>query len=98
MHVQLAGSARAIPSCRTDESGTLMMLPTDIALVRDPGFRPYVELYAKSQDAWFRDFAAAVRLLVSWHAAFVVTVYACTWIDATVFEAAVSGLPCRSAA
>lgn len=66
MHVQLAGSARAIPSCRTDESGTLMMLPTDIALVRDPGFRPYVELYAKSQDAWFRDFAAAVRLLVSW--------------------------------
>lgn len=26
-----------------------MMLPTDIALVTDPKFRPYVELYAKSQ-------------------------------------------------
>ena len=32
-----------------DESGKLMMLPTDIALVTDPKFRPYVELYAKSQ-------------------------------------------------
>ena len=47
------------------ETGKLMMLPTDMALVQDPRFRPYVELYAKSQDAWFRDFARAYGKLLA---------------------------------
>jgi hypothetical protein len=31
-----------------DPSGALMMLPSDIVLVQDKGFRPYVVEYAKS--------------------------------------------------
>ncbi len=34
-----------------DPSGTLMMLPSDIVLVQDAGFKPYVEAYAKDQKA-----------------------------------------------
>jgi len=40
-----------------DPSGELMMLPTDLALVQDEKFRPFVEMYAKDQDLFFRDFA-----------------------------------------
>ncbi|KAL3481516.1 heme peroxidase [Aspergillus californicus] len=43
---------------------TLMMLPTDMALVEDDGFKPHVERYAKDSDVFFREFADAyVRLL-----------------------------------
>ncbi|KAF2200484.1 cytochrome c peroxidase mitochondrial precursor [Delitschia confertaspora ATCC 74209] len=42
---------------------SLMMLPTDMALVKDKGFRPYVEKYAKDNDAFFHDFSAAVLRL-----------------------------------
>jgi len=35
------------------------MLPADLALIIDPEFRKYTELYAKDQDAWFKDFASA---------------------------------------
>jgi cytochrome c peroxidase len=34
-----------------------MMLPTDMALVKDKAFRPVVERYAKDQDAFFADFS-----------------------------------------
>ncbi|KAH7286648.1 hypothetical protein KP509_32G016300 [Ceratopteris richardii] len=37
----------------------LIQLPSDKALVEDPHFRPYVELYAKDEDAFFRDYAEA---------------------------------------
>ncbi|KAL2847411.1 heme peroxidase [Aspergillus pseudodeflectus] len=43
---------------------TLMMLPTDMALVEDAGFRPHVERYAKDSDVFFQEFADAyVKLL-----------------------------------
>ncbi len=34
-----------------DPSGTLMMLPSDMVLVQDAGFKPHVEAYAKDQKA-----------------------------------------------
>lgn len=40
-----------------------MMLPTDIALLEEP-FRQYVELYAKDQQQFFDDFAAAFLKLI----------------------------------
>jgi len=46
------------------ETGKLMMLPTDLALIQDEKFRPYVEKYAKSQEEFFKDFAAAFSKLI----------------------------------
>lgn len=46
-----------------DPTGDLMMLPSDLVLIQDKEFRKYVELYAKDQDAFFRDFASAVGKL-----------------------------------
>ncbi|KIV98837.1 uncharacterized protein PV09_09408 [Verruconis gallopava] len=34
----------------------LMMLPTDMALIHDESFRPWVEKYAKDKDLFFADF------------------------------------------
>ncbi len=45
--------------------GKLMMLPTDIALIEDPVFRAYVELYASNQAAFFNDFAHGQFLFFS---------------------------------
>lgn len=42
---------------------SLMMLPTDMALVQDKAFRPHVERYAKSNDEFFKDFSAVVLRL-----------------------------------
>ncbi|EEH07385.1 cytochrome c peroxidase [Histoplasma capsulatum G186AR] len=43
---------------------TLMMLPTDMALVKDKEFKKHVERYAKDSDAFFREFSDAfVKLL-----------------------------------
>ena len=36
---------------------SLMMLPTDVALVQDPIFKVWVEKYAKDGELFFRDFA-----------------------------------------
>nr|BAC05484.2 ascorbate peroxidase [Euglena gracilis] len=47
----------------TDETGTLMMLPSDMALLEDPIFRSYMEKYAKDEVAYFRDFATAYQRL-----------------------------------
>ena len=46
-----------------DASGTLMMLPTDLALVKDTAFLPYVEKYSKDKKAFFSDFSAAFQKL-----------------------------------
>ncbi|PPD92713.1 hypothetical protein GOBAR_DD10345 [Gossypium barbadense] len=45
------------------ESEGLLKLPTDIALMDDPEFREYVELYAKDEDAFFRDYAESHKRL-----------------------------------
>ncbi|PLN82686.1 putative cytochrome c peroxidase Ccp1 [Aspergillus taichungensis] len=49
----------------TDKSTqTLMMLPTDIALVKDKTFKKYVDIYAKDSETFFKDFSNAfVKLL-----------------------------------
>eukprot|EP01128_Nolandella_sp_AFSM9_P006098 TRINITY_DN3069_c0_g1_i1.p1 TRINITY_DN3069_c0_g1~~TRINITY_DN3069_c0_g1_i1.p1 ORF type:complete len:388 (+),score=115.62 TRINITY_DN3069_c0_g1_i1:83-1165(+) len=46
-----------------DETKSLMMLPTDLALVEDPEFRKYVELYQNDEEAFFNDFAKAFTKL-----------------------------------
>eukprot|EP00937_MAST-01D_sp_MAST-1D-sp2_P005045 g5045.t1 len=47
-----------------DESGELMMLPTDMALLSDEQFRPVVEEYARDEALFFREFAAAFAKLL----------------------------------
>eukprot|EP00281_Chroomonas_sp_CCMP1168_P015060 CAMPEP_0206216488 /NCGR_PEP_ID=MMETSP0047_2-20121206/2746_1 /ASSEMBLY_ACC=CAM_ASM_000192 /TAXON_ID=195065 /ORGANISM="Chroomonas mesostigmatica_cf, Strain CCMP1168" /LENGTH=330 /DNA_ID=CAMNT_0053638835 /DNA_START=115 /DNA_END=1104 /DNA_ORIENTATION=- len=42
----------------------VMMLPSDIALVEDDGFRPYVEKYAQDKKAFFDDFSVAFEKLL----------------------------------
>uniref|UniRef100_A0A0C9QMK9 L-ascorbate peroxidase n=1 Tax=Wollemia nobilis TaxID=56998 RepID=A0A0C9QMK9_9CONI len=45
------------------ESEGLLQLSTDKCLVDDPSFRPYVELYSKDEDAFFKDYAEAHKKL-----------------------------------
>ena len=33
-----------------------MMLPTDMALVKDPAFKKHVDRYAKDNDTFFQEF------------------------------------------
>lgn len=47
-----------------DPTGELMMLPTDMALIWDKGFKKYVQEYAKDQDKFFDDFAKAFSTLL----------------------------------
>lgn len=47
-----------------DSSKELMMLPTDMALVWDPSFKQYVQLYYKDGELWLKDFAAAFGKLL----------------------------------
>jgi len=46
------------------ESKSLMMTPADMALIRDPKFKVWVEKYAKDKDLFFKDFAAAFSKLL----------------------------------
>ena len=41
-------------------SKSLMMLPADMSLVQDKKFRPWVEKYAKDNDAFFADFSDVI--------------------------------------
>jgi cytochrome c peroxidase len=52
------------PDQYEDKTGQLMMLPSDLALIQDPKFRKYVELYAKDEDIFFKDFAKAFSKLL----------------------------------
>lgn len=45
------------------ESDGLLKLPTDNALLDIPEFRRYVELYAKDEDAFYRDYAESHKKL-----------------------------------
>ena len=47
-----------------DSTGKLMMLPSDIALIEDPEFKKYVEMYAKDEDLFFKHFAKAFSKLL----------------------------------
>lgn len=49
----------------TDPSGKLMMLPTDIALIKDKKFLPHVKIYAKSESLFFKDFATTFGKLIA---------------------------------
>ncbi|KAL7622345.1 hypothetical protein AAE478_007849 [Parahypoxylon ruwenzoriense] len=42
----------------------LMMLPTDMSLLSDPSFRPWVERYAADKDLFFEHFAAVFAKLL----------------------------------
>lgn len=48
-----------------DPSGKLMMLPSDMALLSDPEFKKWVEAYAKDEQLFFKDFAAAFAKLLA---------------------------------
>ena len=39
------------------------MLPSDLALVQDGKFRPFVKMYAKDNDLFLKDFTAAYTKL-----------------------------------
>eukprot|EP00937_MAST-01D_sp_MAST-1D-sp2_P005723 g5723.t1 len=60
---QHKGKPWAGPEQYEDPTGELMMLPTDMALVRDPAFRKYTEQYAKDEEKFFKDFAKAFQKL-----------------------------------
>ncbi|KAI3919836.1 hypothetical protein MKW98_001092 [Papaver atlanticum] len=45
------------------ETEGLLKLPTDNALLDDPAFRRYVELYAQDEDTFFKDYAMAHKKL-----------------------------------
>ena len=47
-----------------DSTGKLMMLPSDIVLIKDPEFKKYVEMYANNEDLFFKDFAKAFAKLL----------------------------------
>lgn len=53
------GKAWTGPEQYEDKTGELMMLPTDLWLIKDAKMKPYVEMYAKDEDLFFKDFAAA---------------------------------------
>lgn len=46
-----------------EETRTLMMLPTDLLLTTDPGFKPHAQLYARDKEAFFSDFSKAFKKL-----------------------------------
>ncbi|KAG0476097.1 hypothetical protein HPP92_012938 [Vanilla planifolia] len=46
-----------------EEATGLLKLPTDKVLVEDPTFRHYVELYAKDEEAFFKDYAESHKKL-----------------------------------
>jgi len=52
------------PKQFTDKSGTLTMLPADLAFAIDADFRKYVEIYAKDEQKFFNDFALAFSKLL----------------------------------
>lgn len=53
------------PTQFTDKTtSTLMMLPTDMALIKDKGFKQHVDRYAKDNDVFFKEFSDVyVKLL-----------------------------------
>lgn len=52
------------PDQYEDATGQLMMLPSDIALIKDPDFKKWVEIYAKDSDRFYADFSKAFSKLL----------------------------------
>lgn len=52
------------PDQYEDSTGKLMMLPSDLVIYQDPGFRKFVEMYAKDEDLFFKDFSKAFAKLL----------------------------------
>lgn len=53
------------PEQYTDEkTKSLMMLPSDLALLEDAEFKKWVEIYAKDEDKFFEDFSRAFEKLL----------------------------------
>lgn len=52
------------PDQYEDSSGNLMMLPSDIILIVDPNLKKWVEIYAKDENRFFKDFAKAFAKLL----------------------------------
>jgi cytochrome c peroxidase len=52
------------PDQYEDPTGTLMMLPSDIALIADPAFKYYVDMYARDEARFYKDFANAFAKLL----------------------------------
>jgi len=46
------------------KGGTLMMLPSDIALIEDPKFKKWVDVYAQDSDRFFGDFSDSFSKLM----------------------------------
>ena len=44
------------PDQYEDSTGQLMMLPSDLFLLADPEFKKWVEVYAKDENKFFKDF------------------------------------------
>lgn len=59
-----ASGARQFSALDPVTEEELMMLPTDMALVADPVFREYVELYARDKATFFADFSKAFGKLM----------------------------------
>lgn len=57
-------------------NGSIMMLPTDIALVKDKKFAKYVKAYAKDEALFMKDFSAAFSKLLSLGTSGLTPVYA----------------------
>lgn len=51
------------PKQYEDPTGQLMMLPADLVLIQDPQFKKFVEMYAKDENLFFKDFAKAFQKL-----------------------------------
>lgn len=48
-----------------EETGKLMMLKTDIALIEDPKFAEWVKIYAEDEQRFFNDFSSAFSRMIS---------------------------------
>jgi catalase (peroxidase I) len=49
---------------KNDSEQFVMMLPTDISLLKDPIYRPMVYAFARDNQYWFREFAQAYGKLL----------------------------------
>jgi len=47
-----------------DQTKRLMMLPADLALLKDEKFKEWVDKYAKDKDVFFQHFASAFSKLL----------------------------------
>lgn len=59
------GKAWTGPLQYEDPSGDLMMLPSDLVLTKDAGFKKYAEMYYKDEAKFMADFGKAFTKLMN---------------------------------